>query len=77
LYEYIQNDLPRHYAGAPNNPRLDDAAGLTLSRPTPRTWDKYDFFTRVQTPALAAEITLQPVDQTDVDAVIIFQISWW
>src|SRR5450631_2224465 len=34
--------------------------------------DKYDFFTRVQTPALAAEITLQPVDQIGVDAAIIF-----
>src|SRR6266705_1359059 len=34
--------------------------------------DKYDFFTRVQTPELACEITLQPVDQIDVDAAIIF-----
>src|SRR6187402_3239856 len=34
--------------------------------------DKYDFFTRVQTPELACEITLQPVDQVDVDAAIIF-----
>jgi uroporphyrinogen decarboxylase len=34
--------------------------------------DKYDFFTRVQTPELAAEITLQPVDQVGVDAAIIF-----
>src|SRR5919199_4952769 len=34
--------------------------------------DKYDFFTRVQTPELAAEITLQPVDQIGVDAAIIF-----
>ena len=34
--------------------------------------DKYDFFTRVQTPALAAEITLQPVEQIGVDAAIIF-----
>jgi uroporphyrinogen decarboxylase len=34
--------------------------------------DKYDFFTRVQTPALAAEITLQPVDQIGVDAAILF-----
>jgi uroporphyrinogen decarboxylase len=34
--------------------------------------EKYDFFTRVQTPALAAEITLQPVDQVGVDAAIIF-----
>jgi uroporphyrinogen decarboxylase len=34
--------------------------------------DKYDFFTRVQTPALAAEITLQPVDQLGVDAAILF-----
>ncbi len=34
--------------------------------------DKYDFFTRVQTPALATEITLQPVDQIGVDAAILF-----
>lgn len=33
---------------------------------------KYDFFTRIQTPELAAEITLQPVDQIGVDAAIIF-----
>src|SRR6201989_1156416 len=34
--------------------------------------NKYDFFTRVQTPELAAEITLQPVHQVGVDAAIIF-----
>ncbi len=34
--------------------------------------NKYDFFTRVQTPELATEITLQPVQQIDVDAAIIF-----
>lgn len=34
--------------------------------------DKYDFFTRVQTPELATEITLQPVVQVGVDAAIIF-----
>src|SRR5205085_5475890 len=34
--------------------------------------DKYDFFTRVQTPELAAEITIQPVEQVGVDAAIIF-----
>jgi len=34
--------------------------------------DRYDFFTRVQTPELATEITLQPVDQVGVDAAIIF-----
>jgi uroporphyrinogen decarboxylase len=33
---------------------------------------KYDFFTRVQTPELATEITIQPVDQIGVDAAIIF-----
>ncbi len=33
---------------------------------------KYDFFTRVQTPELSCEITLQPVDQIGVDAAIIF-----
>lgn len=34
--------------------------------------DKYDFFTRVQTPELATAITLQPVRQIGVDAAIIF-----
>ncbi|MBS1747871.1 MAG: uroporphyrinogen decarboxylase [Bacteroidetes bacterium] len=34
--------------------------------------DKYDFFTRVQTPELATEITLQPVRQVGVEAAIIF-----
>ncbi len=33
---------------------------------------KYDFFTRVQTPELATEITLQPVEKIGVDAAIIF-----
>ena len=33
---------------------------------------KYDFFTRVQTPELATQITLQPIDQIGVDAAIIF-----
>ncbi len=34
--------------------------------------NKYDFFTRVQTPELACEITLQPVDLIGVDAAILF-----
>ena len=34
--------------------------------------DKYDFFTRCQTPELAAEITVQPVDIVGVDAAILF-----
>ncbi len=34
--------------------------------------EKYDFFTRVQTPELATQITLQPIDQIGVDAAIIF-----
>ncbi|MDQ2864389.1 MAG: uroporphyrinogen decarboxylase [Bacteroidota bacterium] len=34
--------------------------------------EKYDFFTRVQTPELATEITIQPVQQVGVDAAIIF-----
>lgn len=33
---------------------------------------KYDFFTRVQTPSLAAEITLQPIRRFQPDAAIIF-----
>lgn len=34
--------------------------------------EKYDFFTRVETPELATEITLQPVDIVGVDAAILF-----
>lgn len=34
--------------------------------------NKYDFFTRVETPELACEITLQPIDQVGVDAAILF-----
>ncbi len=34
--------------------------------------NKYDFFTRVQTPELAAAITLQPIDIIGPDAAIIF-----
>lgn len=34
--------------------------------------EKYGFFERVQTPALACEITIQPVDIIDVDAAILF-----
>ena len=33
---------------------------------------KYDFFTRVQTPELVAEITNMPVYQIGVDAAILF-----
>lgn len=34
--------------------------------------EKYSFFERCQNPALATEITLQPIDQVGVDAAIIF-----
>ncbi len=34
--------------------------------------NKYDFFTRVQTPELAAEITVQPIDIVGTDAAILF-----
>ena len=33
---------------------------------------KYDFFTRCQTPELATEITVMPIDQIGTDAAIIF-----
>ena len=33
---------------------------------------KYDFFTRCQTPELATEITLMPINQVGPDAAIIF-----
>jgi len=34
--------------------------------------DKYDFFTRCQTPELASEITVQPIRRYDMDAAILF-----
>jgi uroporphyrinogen decarboxylase len=34
--------------------------------------NKYDFFTRVETPELACEITLQPIDIVKTDAAILF-----
>lgn len=34
--------------------------------------EQYSFFERVQTPELAAEITIQPVEQVGVDAAILF-----
>ncbi len=34
--------------------------------------EKYDFFTRCQTPELATEITIMPVNQVGVDAAILF-----
>ncbi len=34
--------------------------------------EKYSFFERVQTPEIATEITLQPIDQIGVDAAILF-----
>jgi uroporphyrinogen decarboxylase len=34
--------------------------------------ERYDFFTRVETPSLAAEITLQPIDELGPDAAILF-----
>src|SRR5580658_3625327 len=37
-----------------------------------RLKEKYDFFTRVETPELACEITLQPIDIVGPDAAIIF-----
>lgn len=37
-----------------------------------RLRSRYDFFTRIRTPELACEITMQPIDQVGVDAAIIF-----
>ena len=34
--------------------------------------EKYDFFTRCQTPELATEITVMPIDQIGPDAAILF-----
>ena len=34
--------------------------------------DKYDFFTRCQTPELASEITVQPIRRYGMDVAILF-----
>ena len=34
--------------------------------------EKYDFFTRCQTPELASEITVQPIRRYGMDAAILF-----
>ena len=65
---------------------LQALAGKTLRRPP--VWmmrqagrylpdfmklkEKYDFFTRCQTPELASEITVMPIDQIRTDAAILF-----
>ena len=65
---------------------LQALAGKTLRRPP--VWmmrqagrylpdfmklkEKYDFFTRCQTPELASEITVMPIDQLGTDAAILF-----
>ena len=38
--------------------------------------DKYDFFTRCQTPELAAEITVQPIRRIAQMPPFYFQIFW-
>src|SRR5690625_5192756 len=34
--------------------------------------EKYSFFERVETPELACEITIQPIDELEMDAAILF-----
>ena len=69
-----------------NNLFLQALAGETVDRPP--VWmmrqagrylpdfmklkAKYDFFTRCQTPELAADITVMPIDQIGTDAAILF-----
>ncbi|MGN6508813.1 MAG: uroporphyrinogen decarboxylase [Chitinophaga sp.] len=73
-------------SGLQNDLLLKALAGAPVSRPP--VWmmrqagrflpdyiklrDKYSFFERCQTPELATEITVMPVDQVGVDAAIIF-----
>src|ERR1700687_5326865 len=74
-YNMLKNDLLLKALRGENTERppvwMMRQAGRYL--PDYRTLrDKYDFFTRVQTPELATAITLQPVDQIGVDAAILF-----
>lgn len=74
------------FAGIKNDLLLKALNGETVERPP--VWmmrqagrylpdfmklrEKYDFFTRCQTPELATEITVMPVKQVGVDAAILF-----
>ena len=74
LFKMIKNDLVLKALRGEHTERtpvwMMRQAGRYL--PDYRTLrDKYDFFTRVQTPELATAITLQPVDQIGVDAAIL------
>jgi uroporphyrinogen decarboxylase len=51
---------------------MDDAPGRPLSSQYMVLREKYGFFERCQTPELACQITLQPVDIIGVDAAILF-----
>jgi uroporphyrinogen decarboxylase len=50
---------------------LDDASSWKIFTKFIALRDKYDFFTRCQTP-LAAEITVQPIRRIAPDAAILF-----
>jgi uroporphyrinogen decarboxylase len=51
---------------------MDDAPGWSLSSPIYCAQGKIWLFERCQTPELACEITIQPIDAIGVDAAILF-----
>lgn len=51
---------------------MDDASGRKILPEYIAIRNKYSFFERCQTPELACEITIQPVDIVGVDAAILF-----
>ncbi len=71
----IENDLLLKTLRKENTPRPPVWMMRQAGRYLPeyiKLREKYDFFTRVQTPELATEITLQPISRIGVDAAIIF-----
>jgi uroporphyrinogen decarboxylase len=70
----IKNDLfSRALKEKPLNVhQFDDASSRKIFTKFIALRDKYDFFTRCQTPELAAEITVQPIRRIAPDAAILF-----
>ncbi len=75
MTEHIQNDLFLKALRGEEVPRPPVWMMRQAGRYLPEYMElrrKYDFFTRIRTPEMAAEITIQPVDIVGVDAAILF-----